>query len=126
MASPPAPASRRAPRPSTSPQLVLRAGPKIAAVLDFEEARLDHCTDELARPAVMLGTRLRDWGPVSAEVRATLLSGYQSVRQLTPVEESWRDVLVLWYALALVPPGDDPTGRGPSALSHLAELAPNV
>ena len=102
---------------------VLCTGPKIAAVIDFEEARLDHCIVEVARSAVMLGTRFRDWGPVSAEVRATFLSGYRSVRQLTLVEESWWDVLVLWYALALVPPGDDPTGWGSSALSHLAELA---
>lgn len=104
---------------------VLCAGPRIAAVIDFEEARLDHCIDEVARSAVMLGTRFRDWGPVSAEVRARFLSGYQSVRRLTPVEESWWDVLVLWYALALVPPGDDPTGWMPSALDHLAELTPD-
>jgi homoserine kinase type II len=105
---------------------VLCAGPRIAAVIDFEEARLDHCIDEVARSAVMLGTRFRDWGPVSAEVRTMFLSGYQSVRRLTPYEASWWDVLVLWYALALVPHGDDPTGWGPSALSHLAELAPKV
>lgn len=48
---------------------VLCAGPKIAAVIDFEEARLDHCIDEVARSAVMLGTRFRNWGPVSADVR---------------------------------------------------------
>jgi homoserine kinase type II len=105
---------------------ILCAGPRIAAVIDFEEARLDHCIDEVARSAVMLGTRFRDWGPVSAEVRTMFLSGYQSVRRLTPYEASWWDVLVLWYALALVPPGDDPTGWGPSALSHLEELARKV
>jgi homoserine kinase type II len=105
---------------------VLCNGPRIAAVIDFEEARLDHCIDEVARSAVMLGTRFRDWGPVSAEVRKIFLSGYESVRRLTPYEASWWDVLVLWYALALVPPGDDPTGWAPSALSHLAERAPNV
>ncbi len=103
---------------------VLCAGRAIAAVIDFEEARRDHCIDEVARSAVMLGTRFRDWGPVSAEVRTMFLAGYQSVRQLTPHEASWWDVLVLWYALALVPPGDDPTGWGASALSHLAGLAP--
>lgn len=101
---------------------VLCAGPTIAAVIDFEEARLDHCIDEVARSAVMLGTRFRGWGPVSAEVRARFLSSYQSVRRLTPVEESWWNVLVLWYSLALVPPGDDPRGWGSSALDHLAEL----
>jgi len=105
---------------------ILCTGPKIAAVIDFEEARIDHCIDELARSAVLLGTRFRDWGPVSAEVRTIFLSGYQSRRRLTPVEECWWDILVLWYALALMPPGDDPTGWGPSALSQLAELAPKA
>ena len=102
------------------------AGPEIAAVIDFEEARLGYRVDGLARSAVMLGTRFRDWGPVSAEVRETFCAGYQSVRRLTPVEAHWWDVLVLWYALALVPPGDDPTGWGPSALSHLAERVPHA
>jgi homoserine kinase type II len=90
----------------------------IAAVIDFEDARLDHCLDEIARSAVMLGTRFRDWGPVSADVRATFLAGYESVRPLTPVEQGWWDILVLRYALTPVPPGDDPTGWGPSALSR--------
>jgi homoserine kinase type II len=102
---------------------VLCAGAKVAAVIDFEAVRADHCINETARSAVMLGTRFRGWGPVSAQVHATFLSGYQSVRQLTPVEESWWDVLRLWHTFAQVPPGDDPTGWGPSALSHLAQLA---
>lgn len=102
---------------------VLCIGSKVAAVIDFEEARVDHCVDEIARSAVMLGTRFRSWGPVSADVRATFLSGYQYVRQLTPVEGSWLDILLLWYAFAFVTPGDDPTGWGPAALSHLATHA---
>jgi homoserine kinase type II len=102
---------------------VLCAGAEVAAVIDFEEARLGHRVVELARSAVMLGTRFRNWGPVSAEVRAGFLAGYQSVRRLTPIEARWWDILVLWHALAMVPPDDDPTGWGPSALSHVAELA---
>jgi homoserine kinase type II len=105
---------------------ILCAGVEVAAVIDFEEARLDHRVVELARSAVMLGTRYRNWGPVSAEVRAGFLAGYRSVRRLTPVEAGWWDILLLWQVLAIVPPGDDPTGWGPSALSHLAELAPTV
>lgn len=105
---------------------VLCTGAEVAAVIDFEEARRGHRVAELARSSVMLGTRFRNWGPVPAEVRAGFLAGYQSVRRLTPVEAGWWDILVLWYALAMVPPGDDPTGWGPSALSHLAELAPKV
>lgn len=102
---------------------VLCAEAEVAAVIDFEEARLEHRVVELARSAVVLGTRFRNWGPVSAEVRADFLAGYQSVRRLTPVEAGWWDILLLWQALAIVPPGDDPTGWGPSALGHLAELA---
>ncbi|HUA29791.1 MAG TPA: phosphotransferase, partial [Streptosporangiaceae bacterium] len=105
---------------------VLCTGHTIAAVIDFESARLDHCIDEIARSAVMLGTRFRDWGPVSAEVRKMFMSGYQSVRRLTPYEASWWDVLVLWYTLAFVSPGDAPTGWAASALSQLAELAPRT
>ena len=67
----------------------------------------------------MLGTRFRDWGPVSAEVRATFLDGYQSSRQLTPAEASWWDALVLWSSLVLVLAGEDPTGWGHAAVSQL-------
>lgn len=103
---------------------ILCAGAEVVAVIDFEETRLDHRVVELARSAVMLGTRFRNWGPVSAEVRAGFLAGYQSVRRLTPAEAGWWDILVLWQALAIAPRGDDPTGWWPSALSHLAQLAP--
>jgi homoserine kinase type II len=105
---------------------VLCAGAEVAAVIDFEEVRLEHRVVELARAAVLLGTRFRNWGPVSAEVRAGFLAGYQSVRRLTLVEEGWWDILLLWQGLGMVPPGDDPTGWGPSALRHLAELAARV
>ncbi|ROS74491.1 homoserine kinase type II [Cellulomonas sp. PhB143] len=101
---------------------VLAAGPAIVAVIDFEEVRLDWCIDELARSAVMLGTRFRHWGPVPAEVHAAFFSGYQSVRRLTPVEEHWWDALVLWYTWALVPTGDDPTGWGAAAQRQLDTL----
>jgi homoserine kinase type II len=101
---------------------VLYAVPGIAAVIDFEEARFDHPIVELARSAVMLGTRFRDWAPVSPEVRATFLDGYQSKRRLTLAETSWWDALVLWYSLLLVPSGQDPTGWGQAALSQLRKL----
>jgi homoserine kinase type II len=94
---------------------------EIAAILDFEEARQEHRLVELARAAVLLGTRYRDWGPVPAEVRAEFLAGYESERPLTPAEAAWLDILLLWQGLAMVPPGDDPTGWGPSALSQLTQ-----
>ena len=92
---------------------------EITAILDFEEARHEHRLVELARAAVLLGTRYHNWGPVPAEVRAEFLTGYESERPLTPAEAGWWDILLLWQGLAMVPPGDDPTGWGPAALSRL-------
>ncbi|MCF0093835.1 phosphotransferase [Micromonospora sp. MH99] len=100
---------------------ILWAHGEVAAILDFEEARHDHRIVELARAAVLLGTRYHNWGPVSAEVRAEFLTSYQSERPLTPVEAGWLDILLLWQALAMVPPGDDPTGWGSSVLSQLSQ-----
>lgn len=101
---------------------VICANAEVAAVLDFEGLTLDHRIVELARSAVMLGTRFRNWGPVPANVRTEFLAGYQSVRRLTAIEADWWAIVLLWQALAIVPPGDDPTGWGRSALAYLAEV----
>jgi homoserine kinase type II len=98
---------------------ILCARGEVAAIIDFEEAQHEHRLVELARAAVLLGTRYHNWGPVSAEVRAEFLTGYESERPLTPAEAGWLDILLLWQGLAMVPPGDDPTGWGPSVLSQL-------
>ena len=98
---------------------VLCTGAEIAAVIDFEEVRSDHRVVELARSAVLLGTRFRDWGPVPAEVHADFLAGYQSVRPLTQAEAEWWPAVLLWQSLSMVPPGDDPTGWGRAALHYL-------
>ena len=100
-----------------------------------------------AAPSASLTQRVTDWldsdvEHVPATARDTLrrliadappnilcagfLAGYQSVRRLTPIEAGWWDVLVLWYALAMVPSGGDPTGWRPSALDHATELAARV
>jgi homoserine kinase type II len=90
-------------------------GNEIAAVIDFEEARLDHRVTELARSAVLLGTQIHHWGPVSEQVRAVFLEGYRSESQLSEGEAQWWAILVLWISLLMVPQGDDPTGWGASA-----------
>jgi len=102
---------------------VLCAGSEVAAVLDLDEARLDHRVVELARSAVLLGTRFRDWGPVPPEVHGWWLDGYQSVSPLTPTESAWWDVLLAWHSWAMVPPGEDPTGWRSAAWGQLAALA---
>lgn len=98
---------------------ILCRGDKIAAVLDFEEARVDHPVCELALAAVLLGTRFHDWGPVSARTRATFLTGYESVRPLEETEASWWKPLVLWNSMMLVPAGADPTGWGTAVIEQL-------
>ncbi|MGC4749138.1 phosphotransferase [Micromonospora sp. DT201] len=100
---------------------ILWARGGVTAILDFEEAQHDHRIVEVARAAVLLGTRYHNWGPVPADVRAEFLTGYQSERPLTPAEAGWLNIVLLWQALAMVPPGDDPTGWGPSALSQLSQ-----
>ena len=96
---------------------ILCRGNEIAAVIDFEEARLDHRVVELARSAVLLGTQFHHWGPVSAQVRTVFLDGYRSESQLSEGEAQWWTILVLWISLLMVPQGDDPTGWGASAMS---------
>lgn len=98
---------------------ILCAGPDVSAVIDFEEARLDHRIVELARSAVMLGTRFRDWGPVPAVVREVLRIGYESQQPLSDDESSWWQALVLWYSLLLIPDGEDPTGWGAAAMNQV-------
>jgi homoserine kinase type II len=103
---------------------ILCDGGAIVAILDFEEARHEHRLVDLARSAVLLGTRYHDWGPTPAEVRAQFLEGYRSVCPLNPAEVAWADILVLWQAMMMVPPGDDPTGWRASALGQLARSRP--
>lgn len=101
---------------------ILCDGSAVTAVIDFEEARLDHCIVEVTRSAVMLGTLFRNWGPVPGTVHAEFRSGYESVRALTPVEAAWWDVLVLRATLALIPQADDTSGWGASARRQIDAL----
>lgn len=98
---------------------ILCARGEIVAVIDFEEAQQEHPLVELARAAILLGTRYHNWGPVPAEVHAEFVAGYAVERPLTSDEARWLDLLLLWQALAMVPPGDDPTGWAASALNRL-------
>jgi homoserine kinase type II len=95
---------------------ILCRGNEIAAVIDFEEARFDHRIVELARSAVLLGTRFHHWGPVSAQVRTVFLDGYRSGSELSEGEAQWWTILELWISLLMVPQGDDPTEWGASAM----------
>ncbi|WP_072314361.1 phosphotransferase enzyme family protein [Agrococcus sp. Marseille-P2731] len=95
----------------------------IAAFLDFEDARIDDRIVELARTAVLLGTRFHHWGPVGSDTHKALLQGYESVAGLTAAERQWWPVLLLWTTLAFVPPGHDSTGWTDAAAALRDRLA---
>src|SRR5215210_4359863 len=46
-------------------------------------------------------------------------SVWQAPVERNPLEARGWDGLVLWYTLAMIPPGDDPTGWESAALSYL-------
>lgn len=89
---------------------MLWSGDQVVAFLDFEEAGVDFPVAELAKATVLLGTRFRQWGPVSVGTQAAFVAGYRSVRELTSVEEAWLGSLILLQTLQMIPDGDDPTG----------------
>ena len=74
---------------------------KISAVLDFEELRWGYRVNDLAWAAVHLGALFHQWGPVSAEVHATFLGGYEAILQLSGDERVWLPILLTWHSLEL-------------------------
>lgn len=53
---------------------ILHDGTRISAVLDFEEITYDIRVADIAKSAVLLATRYRDWGPTSESVRTAYAS----------------------------------------------------
>lgn len=85
-------------RPSAQQQLVhndfrsaniLHDGMKITAVLDLEEITYEARVADIAKSAVLLGTRYRDWGPTSNDVRTAYVAAYneQARNPLTKAEK---------------------------------------
>lgn len=92
-------------RPSGQKQLVhndfrsaniLYDGTRISAVLDLEEVRYDTRVADLAKAAVLLGTRYRDWGPASQGVRDAFVAAYTEHAQaaLTKAEQQELERLI--------------------------------
>lgn len=67
---------------------LLHDGTRITAVLDLEEITYATRVADLARSAVLLGTRYRDWGPTSPDTRSAYVAAYddQAVHPLTAPE----------------------------------------
>lgn len=55
---------------------ILHDGTRISAVLDFEEITYDTRVADIAKSAVLLATRYREWGPTDESVRSAYLSAY--------------------------------------------------
>lgn len=65
---------------------ILHDGTRITAVLDFEEVAYRTRVADLAKAAVLLGTRYHDWGPTSQPLREAFVAAYRSQAPLTSVE----------------------------------------
>jgi len=68
---------------------IIHDGTRISAVLDFEEITQDTRAADIAKSAVLLATRYRDWGPTRATVRAAYLAAYND-EALAPLTISER------------------------------------
>jgi homoserine kinase type II len=75
---------------------VLHDGAGISAVLDFEEITCDTRVADIAKSAVLLATRYRDWGPTSESVRTAYVNAYDRHAQdpLTAAERRDLDARV--------------------------------
>jgi homoserine kinase type II len=75
---------------------ILHDGSRITAVLDLEEVAYGTRIADLARAAVLLGTRYRQWRPTSEEVRETFVAAYSEHAQaaLTDVDRKDLDELI--------------------------------
>jgi homoserine kinase type II len=67
---------------------ILQRGGRIAALLDFEEVCYDARMADLAKSAVLLGTRYRDWEPTSVQVREAFVAAYHERLPLAATERA--------------------------------------
>ena len=94
---------------------ILCRGSRVTALLDFEEVTVDHRVSDLAKGAVMLGTRFRNWAPLDLEMQRYFVEGYRDVHCLTRTEEAWLPVLAVYRTLCFSRGGADPAGWGAAA-----------
>jgi homoserine kinase type II len=103
---------------------ILCRGSQVSALLDFEEVTLDHRVCDLAKAAVMLGTRFRNWAPLDLEVQRSFVDGYREFHNLSPSEETSLPVLVVYRTLSRVPGDADPAGWAMAAERLAAQADP--
>ncbi len=89
---------------------ILCQGSQVSTLLDFEEVTLNYRVSDLAKAAVLLGTRYRNWAPLDPEVQRRFVDGYRDFHSLSPSEEDSLPVLAVYHTLCQVPSGADPAG----------------
>jgi homoserine kinase type II len=89
---------------------ILCQGPQVSAVLDFEEVTVNYRVSDLAKAAVLLGTRFRNWAPLDPDMQRCFVDGYRDFHSLSPSEDDFLPVLVVYHTLLQTPRGADPAG----------------
>ncbi len=76
---------------------LLHDGTRLRAVLDLEEVTYDTRVADLAKATVLLGTRYRNWGPTSRDVREAFVAAYHDEAPLTGMEQNelWRGITAI-------------------------------
>ena len=89
---------------------ILCQGSQVSALLDFEEVTVNYRVSDLAKAAVLLGTRFRNWAPLDPELQRRFVDGYRDIHSLSSSEEASLPVLVVYRTLRQAPSGADPAG----------------
>jgi homoserine kinase type II len=95
---------------------------RVSGVLDFDEVGVGARVAEVARAAVMLGTRFRHWSPLARDSREAFLAGYGGCQPLTGAELDWLPALMAWHSI-----GSDLAGPyDPQWLDSALELSNEI
>ncbi len=73
---------------------LLHDGVQISGVLDLEEIKHDTPIADLAKAAVLLGTRYRHWAPTTPDVRSTFIASYGARIPLTSADKRELDARI--------------------------------
>jgi homoserine kinase type II len=103
---------------------ILCRGTRVSALLDFEEVTVDHRVSDLAKAAVLLGTRFHNWAPLDLAVQRCFVEGYREFGSLSSSEEASLPVLAVYRTLTEVPAGADPAGWATAAERLAAQADP--
>lgn len=87
---------------------VLMHSSRVAAILDFDEVRVDHPVCDLGRAMVLMATRFTTWDPTPPPVQRALVQGYTSVLPLGDLQTGWLRAVTLRLGIASIPSGPDP------------------